>query len=71
MNGPDMLYVNRLSATRASHTRGEERSEFTLAIEEDHSNLVKFTPGNEHYGRLVRIIHTCLVVLSKFEKLNI
>jgi hypothetical protein len=54
MTGPSKIYVRKQSAIASR--RNEDYPEFSLAIEEDHSNLVKFQRGSKNYERILRMI---------------
>ncbi|KAI9683287.1 MAG: hypothetical protein M1822_006152 [Bathelium mastoideum] len=57
MDGPAELFVNEISAT--SSREGEETNHFKLAIGENHSNMIKFSPGGEDYKRVLTIMRAC------------
>jgi ankyrin repeat protein len=54
MTGPSKIYVRKQSAIASR--RNEDYPEFSLAIEDDHSNLVKFQRGSKNYERILGMI---------------
>ncbi|KAI1459887.1 hypothetical protein F4805DRAFT_419043 [Annulohypoxylon moriforme] len=55
--GPDVVLVTRESATRGLVEIDESQ---TFPLNENHSNIVKFTRGHEHYGVVLRkLAHIC------------
>ncbi|KAI9654095.1 MAG: hypothetical protein M1821_006806 [Bathelium mastoideum] len=57
MDGPAEVFVNEISAT--SPREGEESNHFKLAIGENHSNMIKFSPASEDYRRVLTIMRAC------------